>query len=488
MKKRFILSACALGIMFGMTQAAAAAEQQSVTVYKPILQMDFDTMSGPGESTGSYKGYAGDIYMGGKPTAPITDETAPGGKADGTSLSEEGAEDRALLMTLGDKGQMPYFNANFSNGEFYGKIKMSFNCYIPSCENGNYSLLGVDMRVDSSRLNNLFALRGNKEYRLYPKGSTSQQKYGTMSAGRWYHLDYCFDVDEGVYDVYLDGTLQGSGGFLLDTGIAYTMLRFSVVNNSSNGVNLTNTSVFIDDLFMGRECEAPVPEFAGTENAQGEENTEQTGIDTDMTVIKVKFPVEMDAASFENNVRLTRGSNKTAVSFSGEYDSSEKVYIVSLNEQALPCMEYELTFGKDIITADKIPLGTDRTISVSTVVVPFAVTDAYFSQGIGGEVIKTLDSAAESVTANVGVISTDLLEQPQQVTVIALCYEKGELKKTVIKQTEVSAQEETSEQTISLDIPLSAPNGDTEIEISVWDSLFNMLPLSRAAVIRGQSN
>lgn len=494
MKKRIISLLCATVMAAGL--AAGAAAEGGVLVYRPISYQHFDTLQAVGESSGNHTGEIGSVYMQGKPTAPIETAQAPGGKRADTNLSTDpDAEDKAIAIVLGDKGNNPYFNVSFANNELRGRLKLAFNVYVPSRTKGNYGLLALDIRDGAQNYHNLLSVRGNNDvYRLFPDGNSNNPKeFGTVTPGRWYYFEYKFDADENTYDVYVDGKLQGEGTFPLypkDKEIVYNAFRFSTSNNSNNGLNLKNTSILIDDIFFGSEAEAPVPEFLSTENAAGEESTEFTDVETDLSVVNIQFPVQMAPESFENNVTMTRGRNQTEVAFEGTYDAAAKVYSARILEQVMPCMDYTLNFGEKIYAADRTPLGSDQSVTISTKMVPFAVVDGYFTETAESkEPLKAIPAGAEKVYANVTSVVTDLLTVPQDITMLVFCYEKGQMKQVWLKKTVLeSTGADPLEETIQLELPLDGitVDADTELEISVWDSYMNMLPLAKSTAVQGE--
>lgn len=492
MKKRFISLLCAAVAATGLAATGVAAEEYGVS-YKPVNYSDFNTLTSE-EAVGSpYKGLYGEVGTSADGLR-IIGLPAPAGKPEEYDLSvDPDAEDKAIAIELGVKQKYPRIEVKFPNAALAETMKFSFNFMIPARQKANYSILTLDVR-NGNDFRNLFNIRGsNDEYRIYPdeKDNNAYKAAGTIKIGEWYHAELIIDAENNVYDFYLNGELKGEAlPFQLNgKSTAFNTFRFGIANNA-NGADLKNTSYIVDDIFVGTVTEAPLPMFLSTENTLGETQTEQTEIDTDLSKINVQFPETMDAASFENNVKLVRGAEQVEIPFEGTYDEATNVYTATILEQAMPCMDYTLQFGKNIRTTDWVLLNCEDEITISTKTVPFAVVKGYFTESAEStQPLAAIPADAASVYANVTAVVTDLMEKPQELTVLVFCYDKGELKQVWLEDAVVeSAGAGVAEETVQVELPLDGltVSADTQFEISVWDSYMNMLPLAKSVAVQGE--
>lgn len=492
MKKRLISLLCAAVAATGLAVTGVAAEEYGVS-YKPVHYSDFDTLTSEQAGGGTYKGLFGEVSTLTNELS-IIDIPTPAGKPEEYDLSvDPDAEDKAIALELGIKQKYPRIEVKFPNAALAEKTKFSFNFIIPSRQKANYSILTLDVR-NGNDARNLFNIRGsNDEYRIYPDGgdNNAYEAAGTIKVGEWYHAEFIIDAENNVYDFYLNGELQGEElPFQLDgKNTAFNTFRFSIANNA-NGADLKDTSYVLDDIFVGTVAEAPLPMFLSTENTLGETQYEQTEIDTDLTKINVQFPEAMDPAGFEGNVKLVRGTDQVAVAFKGTYDEATNVYTATILDQVMPCMDYTLQFSKNIRTAEWVLLNCEDEITISTKTVPFAVVDGYFTESADSEQpLTAIPADASSIYANVTSVITDLLEEPQHLTVLVFCYDKGELMQVWLEDAVVeSGGAGVAEDTVQVEIPLDGltVSTDTQFEISVWDSYMNMLPLAKSVAVQGE--
>lgn len=494
MKKRLIALLCAAAAATGMAVTGMAAEEEYGVSYKPVHYSDFDTLTSDQAGGKGYKGLFGSVTTM-TDGLTIVDVPTPAGKPEEYDLSvDPEAEDKAIELELGEKGKYPRIEVEFPNAALAEKTKFSFNFMIPSRQKANYSILALDIR-NGNNARNLFNIRGsNDEYRIYPDGGNNNtyQAVGTIKVGEWYHAEFIIDAENNVYDFYLNEELLGEAlPFQLDNqNIAFNKFRFGTANNPNNGSDLKDTSYILDDIFVGTVAEAPLPMFLSTENTLGETQYEQTEIDTDLSKINVQFPEAMDPAGFEGNVKLVRGADQVEVAFEGTYDEATNVYTATILDQVMPCMDYTLQFSKNIRTAEWVLLNCEDEITISTKTVPFAVVDGYFTESADStEPLAAIPAGATSVYANVTSVVTDLLEAPQELTVLVFCYDKGELKQVWLENAAVeSAGAGVAEETVQIEIPLDGleVSADTQFEISVWDSYMNMLPLAKSVAVQGE--
>ena len=489
MIKKLISTLCVLTAAVSMIPSAGAL-QGSEPLYKELIRFNFDSVNDGKLSSYSENGVS--IYIDNKETAYISGEAAPAGKIANTSLSD-GDTDKVIAFNLGNKSQNPNIRLSFSNASFKGKVKLAYSYYVPQCTNASYGLFNSDIRNngDSQSYNVLMSLRGNKNFQYCPTVNTSTNN-GKFSTGTWYRAELIIDADTRTYDFSVNGVLKGED-CKLNSSTVFNEIRFSTNNTSQN---LSNTYVYLDDVYMGVETQRPTPVFDATVHESGTDNTDATNAPKDMNGIKVKFPFDMEPESFEGNVTLKRGNDKN-VSFTGEYNSTDKTYTAYLGEKAIPCTEYTLTFGGDVKTASTqtdgrysdIYLTTPEAIKVTTEKVDFAVSDIYFtSDASGNDVISEVDAQAQKIYGNVDVVSSELLEGDKNVTVFVLCYQDGMMENVFMEPATIQPPTTISNQTISVEADISeiTVNENTHFELIVWDQYMTMLPLFGGSQISGK--
>ena len=479
MIKKIIGALCVISAAAAFSTAAYAED----TVYKTMMSFNFDGIE-DGQIS-SYSENDKSVYIDNKETAYISGDMAPEGKQDGTSLSEEGSVDKVMVFNLGSKSQNPNARFSFSAGDFTGNLKLSYNFYVPQCTNASYGLFNTDIRnsSDSSSYNVIASLRGNKNFQYYPTINAATNN-GTFTTGKWHHAEVLINASERTYSLYINGVLKGENCALKD-GTLFNEIRFSTNNTSQN---LSNTCVYLDDVFMGVETERPTPVFLKTEHESGVENTDTGNVPKDMTGITVQFPFDMDETSFDGNVSLTRGSDKTEVPFTGVYNSENKTFTAVLNEKAVPCTEYNLTIGKNVKTSEEqsdqkyagVYLTTPEVITVTTEKVDFAVVNSFFSSDESGtNKITDISEVNDTVYGNVEIVSSDLLEDERQVTAFVICYQNGMMSNVwqASAVAQPSADIERNKITVSAPISGIQIDDNTRFELIVWDSFKNQLPL-----------
>ena len=470
--------------------AGATPTQDSTPIYKELIRFNFDSVS-DGTLT-SYMENGVSIYIDNKETAYLEGNNAPSGKLEGSSLSD-GETDRVMSFKLGNKSQNPNIRLTFPNSVFKGNLKLTYNYYVPSCTSASYGLFNTDIRnsSDNQSYNVLMSLRGNKNFQYCPTVNSSTNN-GTFATGKWYQAEIFIDAQTRTYDLYVNGALKGED-CALKSDTVFNEIRFSTNNTSQN---LSNTYVYLDDVYMGVETQRPTPVFVATTHKSGTDNSSLLNVPKDMTGIKVQFPFDMDEASFKGNVTLTRENGKT-VPFEGVYNKDDKSFTLTLGENAFPCTEYTLTFGEDIKTSDTqtdiryagVYLTTPQSISITTEKVDFAILNSAFSSDeLGEEVTDAVLAGTQKIYGGVDVVSSDLLEGSKKVAVILLCYQNGMLEKTFIKPYTIGETSEIKREHLYVEADLSkiTVNADTHFELLVWDEYMNMLPLFGNTQISGQ--
>lgn len=485
MMKRLLSGILAAAMLCVGAAYSVMAEESEETVYKPVISMSFDEI-GEGQQS-SYSENGVNVTFDNKASAWVSGEAAPEGK-------EEQAEgDRAIKIGVANAKDNP--NVRFSMGSnFAGKMKLSFRFYVPSVQNASYGLLSVDFRngSDGGSYSNMLTLRGNKTIQYFPTGVNITTNNGTYTVNQWYIAEFYIDADSLSYDVYLNGELKYENCPMREN-TKFDQLRFAV-NNSNQ--NVKDTYVYVDDIFLGIETDRPTPVFVKTLHASGVDNTQATQIPRDMTGVQAQFPYAMDPASFEGNVSLTRGSAQTPVAFSGEYDAQSRIYTVYLEESAMPCTEYHLTFDKDIKTSDEndtqhagVSLSADEVIILSTEKVDFTVLDAYFSSDREGADRISQIGQVQTLYANVDYAATDLLQSDRKLSAFVVVYQNG-LMTDILTDTAQVAAGITDIQEGKLQIPVLVNGMDIDenvaFELVVWDDFVNMLPAFKNVIISNQ--